>query len=231
MELFKFTKTALLSVGIAFGASATTAATVASFEITDGAVNIGAGPATGGGLIPTEVLQITGDFSSFIDLGFDPDSEGNYTLAADLTLDGNEIFNEDITLFTTGTDLLLDAIDIASTIDAIVPGLLGNVLNEALDGDLAQTEISSDLWFGIDFDLTDADFGDGTLAGSFTAILSEAELAFPSNLAFFTPAVDFSGSASVSFDGNVNVVPLPASAPLLLAGLVGMVFLRRRNRA
>jgi len=110
MKFFKFTKTAFLSAGLAFGASAATAATVASLEITDGKANIDSG-LVAGGLASTEALQVTGEFSSFIDLGFDISSEGDYTLAADLTVDGDEIFNESITLFTTGTDLLLAAIE------------------------------------------------------------------------------------------------------------------------
>ena len=228
MGFSPFLKSILLTAGIALGTSAASAATVASLVITGGEATGAVGEVADEAGVDTTALALSGDFDAFIDLGFDPDSEGDYTLAADLTVGGFELFNESITLFTTGTDLLLEALDLAATIEAIVPGLLGSVIEETFDGDLAQTEIFPDVWFGIDFDLTDADITDGTIAGSFSAVLSEQELAEPDVLISFTTPETFSGSATVSFDDGLGVIPLPASAPLLLGGLIGLLALRRR---
>jgi hypothetical protein len=226
MQFMTVIKGAICAASLAVFATGAQAATVAAVKA--------AGEATfGQGLTDTgaevEALKLEGDFAAFLDLDVDPFAAADYTFSAQLDVDGSTIIDDSFTEFTTGIDILADALFAVDLINAFLPGVLGKVLDEALDGSLAQTEIAPDLWLGLDFDITDTDSTAVSAEGSFVAVLSGGQLADPNEVFGFIPAVSFAGAAEISAD--FAAVPLPASAPMLGFALLGLMAWRRRARS
>lgn len=223
MTFLTVIKGAICAAGLAAFATGAQAATVAAIEV-EGFATLGSGAVDGGGTV--EALKLDGKFSAFLDISVDPFAPADYTFAAALEVGGATILDDSFTAFTTGIDILEEALLVVDLIDAFLPGVLGSVLNEAFDGSLAQTEIAPDLWLGLDFDIAGTDPSAVSAEGSFVAVLSGGQLEDPSAVFGFLPPVSFAGAATIS--ANVAAVPLPASAPMLGFALLGLIALRRR---
>lgn len=96
------------------------------------------------------------------------------------------------------------------------------VIEAAAVGSLVDAALAEDM-IALLFDTTDLDDGDGADWSAFAL----ATLAVPGVTASSLAGGDF-GSAEVELTA-AQVIPLPAAAPMLLAGLVALVGLRRRR--
>jgi len=219
-----FKTTAITATVIFIGASAQ-AATVASIALTNGTYEVGSSIDVGG-FFPTPVgpaLQITADFAASL-TPFDLNLTQDFVLAAGLTVDGEEILDEnEVITGVTGGDLLDDAATLFALLPPELFAILGNALDEILDGDNQPSEIEDGVFLNFAYDLTGTTAT--SVAGSFIATLSSEATTFffggPSAL-----GGTFDGFATVS---TIAPVPLPASSLILLSGLGAFAAIRRKQ--
>ncbi|MEL6466292.1 MAG: VPLPA-CTERM sorting domain-containing protein [Pseudomonadota bacterium] len=217
-------KTLSAAAGIALVGSIASAATVASVSA-DGDYSLTSYADGAGGEV--SAIELGGDYTAFADLGFDTSANNDFLFELDLTVDGASTIDEELFVPGISGDAILGfALGILSDIDLALPGLIDAVVAEVTDGDLLQTEIVPDLFFAFDFTL--APTGPFSGEGTFTALFSEVSID-ALDFAGVEFAGEFSGSATIS---TVPAVPLPASLPLILFGVAGLVAVgRRRDRA
>lgn len=171
-------------------------------------------------------VDIAGGFTAFADTNFDTSATNDFKFELDLKAEGLRSVDEELFVpGITGNDIIGFSLLLGVEIENLFPGAIDAVVGEVLDGDLAQTEIISDIWLGFDFDITGGSAN--MIEGFFNILLSGSEVDI---LATRTVAESgaFSGSARIS---TVAAVPLPASLPLLLLGAAGLMALRRRRTA
>lgn len=176
-----------------------------------------------------EVLGAEGNFTAFLDTGFDPDATNDFLFEILLDVEGLGTFEEELEVTgVTGNDLLGFAFGLLNDIDLTFPGAISAFIDEVSDTDNTQTEILPDLFLSLDLSLDSVVNGVGSGAYGFTLSTGGAFNPFDRS-AQLVAAGSFAGSATIS---TVAAVPLPAGGVLLLTGLAGMVgFNRCKKRA
>jgi hypothetical protein len=216
-------KTFTAAAGLSLLGTMASAATVAEITVSDGIAIFFEEDQTG-----QEGVHLSGQFSAFLDLGFDPNATNDFLFKLDLTatsLAGGppvlQIDEEFTVPGITGNGILGFTFGLLAAFDTSFPFVIDNIIAEVTDGDFGQTNIVGDVWLGFTYTL-DPLAGTGT----FNALLTEFEFDGSTNTAdgFFA----FDGSATIS---TVSPVPLPASLPLLAFGSVGLMALGRRRKA
>jgi hypothetical protein len=207
-------KTLTVAAGVALFGSMASAATVAEISSEGEFALLDFGAFDG--------IAVGGVFSASFDPTFDTAATNDFLFELDFAATGIAPIDEELLVpGITGDDIIGFALFILAEIDGAFPGTIDAIIGEVLDGDLAQTEIAPDLWFG--FDYAGIAFGPASISGSFEALLSEGDATGLVGDPFFVG--EYIGSASVS------VVPLPATLPLLGFAATGLFALGRRRKA
>ncbi len=223
MTIFRMLRIAAAASALALTGGAANAMTVA--EVTaNGGFALGE---TGG----DEVLVVDGAFTAFLDPAFDSSATNDFLFELDLQGTGVPTIDEELFVpGITGDDIIAFGLGLVADIDAAFPGLTGNVVAEVIDGDLNQSEILNDIWFGFDFAFALDAGTPGLGIGTFAILFSEVEIdpLFPNG---FTPSVEGSFDLSASISTVVAPVPLPAAFPLLVFGVGCLFVVGRRKKA
>lgn len=219
------------------------AATLANLSISNGTYSVTDG----------QIITITGDFtgdaSGYLGLA-DPFDPAQLVFSASLGVNGDTVFDgRRDPLDIPPAFVLFAAFQAAGDLNAASGGGLGAAADYAVAGQ-GRVDATDVFDFGIAdlfFSYTGGITGPASLAGSFTATIARTDTRFgtltdlinggllelsllglpvPSGFAF--PSTD-SGVFEASL--SISTVPLPAGLPLLGAGLVGLIALRRRRAA
>lgn len=214
--LHMFGKT-LIAVVFSCFAGFAQAATLATLDI-DGNYTIA--PNEGG-----TVINVNGTFAANLLMPL-PVGPANYTVSALFTLNGADIFDDDLPPFTA------DANASAPSILGISAFLISNAGSKIdfpggevkYDGTLlASTPTGGSGTYEI---FASTDIPASLLLSSFLDTVDPSEVLS----SFFVLPNDDTGSFEISLTVDVQPVPLPAGLPLLLAGLAGFAVLRRKQR-
>lgn len=216
------------------------ASPIASFTISDGTWAVEDG----------NVVTITGDYAGDVSglMSLDPNQQLPLVFGAEFSVDGNIVFaGEAGPVPLSPMELILAGFGLGGTVDDLTGGAFSAATNYVLRG-FGRSNTSDVFSFG-DIDLffswNGGPTGPTTLNGGFTAIITQTAVAptlselvnttlgdlnlVGTPLDGFTFPSNASGTYGAEF--TIAVVPLPASLPLLGAGLLGLALFRRRHKA